>query len=259
MALLEVSGLHAGYGGAPVLHGVELSVEEGEICAVLGPNGAGKTTTLRAISGLVNVTRGHVRLEGDDITKAGAEGIVAKGIAHVPEGRGVFPALSVLDNLRLGGYLRRDAFKENLERVFGYFPVLGERRDQLSGTLSGGEQQMLAIGRGLMSNPKLVLVDEASLGLAPIIVKRLFGIIQEINASGTTVLMVEQNASFTLAIAHKAFLMQKGTIVFSGTAAELKSKGLVEAYLGSHAKPASADGDAAPAAKPKSARKAKKA
>jgi branched-chain amino acid transport system ATP-binding protein len=235
MPLLSVSALEAGYGGAPVLHGVDLSVDEGEIVAVLGPNGAGKTTTLRAITALIAATGGSVQFQGEEIVGRTAEDIVALGIAHVPEGRGVFPALSVQDNLRLGGYLvarTPDRFRENLERVYAYFPVLLDRAGQLAGTLSGGEQQMLAIGRGLMSSPKLILVDEASLGLAPIIVKRVFAIVREINAAGTTVLMVEQNASFTLAIADRAFVMQKGQMVFSGTGEQLRAEGVAHAYLG---------------------------
>lgn len=235
MPLLRVHDVHAGYGAAPVLHGVSLDVGEGEIAALLGPNGAGKTTTLRAISGLVGVSRGSIEFEDHELRGLGAEAIVARGIAHVPEGRGVFPALTVEENLRLGGYLvhRRPAeYRANIDRVYESFPVLADRAKQFAGTLSGGEQQMLAIGRGLMSSPKLLLVDEASLGLAPIIVKRLFGIIREINASGTTVLMVEQNATFTLAIAARAFLMQKGEIVASGTGEELKRQGIAEAYLG---------------------------
>ncbi|HVE92719.1 MAG TPA: ABC transporter ATP-binding protein [Actinomycetota bacterium] len=233
--MLSVRGLHAGYGSTLVLHGVTLEIEAGEIAAVLGPNGAGKTTTLRALSGLIKPARGSVTFEGQELRGRTAEQIVAKGIAHVPENRGVFPALTVEENLRLGGYLvqRRPAeYSANLERVHEFFPVLAERRTQLSGTLSGGEQQMLAIGRGLMSSPKVLLVDEASLGLAPIVVKRLFSIIQQINASGTTVLMVEQNAAFTLAIAHRAFLMQKGQIVFAGSGSELRGEGIVRAYLG---------------------------
>jgi branched-chain amino acid transport system ATP-binding protein len=238
--LLSVHGLHAGYGGAPVLHGVDLEVNAGEIVAVLGPNGAGKTTTLRAISGLVRPSHGSILFGDHELVGRGAEAIVAEGIAHVPENRGVFPALTVEENLRLGGYLVRKSaprYRDNLEQVFGFFPVLSERAKQLAGTLSGGEQQMLAIGRGLMSSPTVLMVDEASLGLAPIIVKRLFRIIQEINASGTTVLMVEQNASFTLAIAHRAFLMQKGAIVFSGSGAQLREEGIVRAYLGTGKQP----------------------
>jgi branched-chain amino acid transport system ATP-binding protein len=231
-----VSGLQAGYGGAAVLHGVDISVEEGEIVAILGSNGAGKTTTLRAISGLIGARAGTVTFDGRDIIARTAEEIVAAGLAHVPEGRGVFPALSVEENLRLGGYLvHRDSkrFRGNMDQVFAYFPVLAERAGQMAGTLSGGEQQMLAIGRGLMSSPRLIMVDEASLGLAPIVVKRLFAIVREINAAGTTVLMVEQNASFTLAIADRAFVMQKGSIVFSGTGRELQEQGVAATYLGS--------------------------
>ncbi|HVL80106.1 MAG TPA: ABC transporter ATP-binding protein [Actinomycetota bacterium] len=235
MPFLHVRSVHAGYGRVPVLHGVDLTVEQGEIAAVLGPNGAGKTTTLRAVSGLIRPSSGSILFDGQELAGREAEEIVGMGMAHVPENRGVFPALTVEENLRLGGYMvqkRKDEYAANLDRVFGFFPVLSERRTQLAGTLSGGEQQMLAIGRGLMSSPKILLVDEASLGLAPIIVKRLFEIIRQINASGTTVLMVEQNAAFTLAIAHRAFLMQKGRIVFAGSGEELRSEGLVKAYLG---------------------------
>lgn len=235
MSFLEVKDLHAGYGRTAVLHGVDLSVEQGEIAAVLGPNGAGKTTTLRALSGLISPTRGSITLDGEEIAGVDAEQIVALGMSHVPEGRGVFPQLTVEENLRLGGYLierKPGVYKENFERVMVWFPVLKDRLKQASGTLSGGEQQMLAIGRGLMSSPKILLIDEASLGLAPIITRRLFEVIRQINSEGVTVLMVEQNAVFTLEVADRAFLMQKGTIIMAGTSKELAEQGIVEAYLG---------------------------
>jgi len=235
MPLLRVTDLRVGYGTVPALHGISIDVEEGEIVAVLGPNGAGKTTTLSTISGLLKPWSGSITFAGDEIGGADPGRIVAMGIAHVPEGRRVFPALSVEENLRLGSWAQRDkpsAVREGLERVLGYFPVLGERRSQLAGTLSGGEQQMLAIGRALMSGPKLLIIDEAALGLAPVMVDTVFEIVKQIRADGKTVLIVEQNAPVTLALADRVYLMQRGEITAGGPAAEIREAGVLDAYLG---------------------------
>ena len=235
MPLLAVTDLRAGYGAVPVLQGVSLTVEENEIVAVLGPNGAGKTTTLSAISGLLKPWSGSIEYEGADIGGQNPAAIVAAGIAHVPEGRHVFPALSVEENLKLGGWPQRKiggAQSRNMDRVYSYFPVLRERRTQLAGSLSGGEQQMLAIGRALMSGPKLLIVDEAALGLAPVMVERVFDIVKEIRRDGNTVLIVEQNAPVTLALADRVYLMQRGEIVAGGPAAEIREAGVLDAYLG---------------------------
>ncbi|MBI4729208.1 MAG: ABC transporter ATP-binding protein [Acidobacteria bacterium] len=233
--MLAVSDLRVGYGPVPVLHGVSLTVERGEIVAILGPNGAGKSTTLASISGLLRPWAGSVEFEGKPITGAGPQRTVAAGIAHVPEGRRVFPQLTVEENLKLGGWrVRAEAkrFAENLERVLGTFAVLRDRRGQLAGTLSGGEQQMLAIGRALMSSPTLLLVDEAAMGLAPVMVDRVFEMIRAVREAGATVLVVEQNAPATLALADRVYLMQRGTIVAGGPAAEMRQAGILDAYLG---------------------------
>lgn len=252
MPLLEVTDLRAGYGTVPILHGISLEVDEGEIVAVLGPNGAGKTTTLSAISGLLKPWSGSIKFDGREIGGADAGSIVAMGLAHVPEGRHVFPALSVEENLRLGSWPRRKdggAFDRNLDRVFGYFPVLKERKTQFAGSLSGGEQQMLAIGRALMGGPKLLIIDEAALGLAPVMVERVFEIVQEIRRDGNTVLIVEQNAPVTLALADRVYLMQRGSIVAGGPSAEIREGGVLDAYLGPMA--AAARGLAGETPKPK--------
>jgi len=235
LPLLEVTDLRAGYGTVPILHGISLQVEEGEIVAVLGPNGAGKTTTLSAISSLIKPWSGSITFEGREIGGVDAGAIVEMGIAHVPEGRHVFPALTVEENLRLGSWPKRSvagAFATNIERVYGYFPVLKERVSQFAGSLSGGEQQMLAIGRALMSGPKLLIIDEAALGLAPVMVERVFEIVKEIRKDGNTVLLVEQNAPVTLALADRVYLMQRGEIVAGGPAAEIREGGVLDAYLG---------------------------
>lgn len=235
MALLEIRGLRAGYGQVPVLHGVDLTVEEGETAVLLGLNGAGKTTTLMAVAGLMRRSGGTVRYDGRDLDGDDARILVRRGLVLVPEGRRVFPGLSVSNNLRMGAWPRRrdgKALRLNLSRVFEIFPVLAERREQMAGTLSGGEQQMLSIGRGLMAGPKLLLIDEASLGLSPKLASQVFDTIHRINDEGVTVLMVEQNAG-VLEIARRAFILQKGRIEYEGSGAELRERGeLRRAYLG---------------------------
>jgi branched-chain amino acid transport system ATP-binding protein len=232
-ALLELSSVEARYGPVQALHGVSLRVDEGEIVAVLGGNGAGKTTTLRAISRLVSVS-GEIRFAGDRITRASAEGVARRGVAHVPEGRGIFGELSVRDNLRLGAYLRRDGFREGYGRVLEYFPWLEERRHQQAGTLSGGEQQMLALARALMSRPRLLLLDEPSLGLAPLVVREIFRIVGELNEKdGLTVLVVEQNASLALRASSRAYVLEAGRVALEGPSAELaENESVRKAYLG---------------------------
>ena len=238
MALLEIEDLRTGYGQTPVLHGVDLSVEEGETAVVLGLNGAGKTTTMMTLAGILRPWSGQIRFDGKSVGGDDARKLVAAGVVLVPEGRHVFPGLSVANNLRLGGWtVRRDRafYQERMKQVFEYFPVLEERRDQMAGTLSGGEQQMLAIGRGLMARPRLLLIDEASLGLSPKLVQQVFQIVQRINQDGVTVLMVEQNAG-SVRLAKQAFIMDKGRIIFQGSGAELLEQGeLRKAYLGAPA------------------------
>jgi len=233
MTLLDVSGLHAGYGPIEVLHGVDLTVNEGEVVVVLGANGAGKTTTMRAISGTIP-RRGSITYAGKAIGAARADEIVNAGIAQVPQGRGTFVDLSVEDNLRVGAYVRGDDPSADISRWFEVFPRLGERRTQKAGSLSGGEQQMLAIARALMSRPKLLLCDEPSLGLAPIIVQEMFRILAQLNREeGTSILLVEQNANLAMEIAHRAYLLETGTIVASGDAKEmLDDDAIRKAYLG---------------------------
>jgi branched-chain amino acid transport system ATP-binding protein len=235
VALLEVAGLRTGYGHVPVLHGVDLTVEEGEIAVLLGLNGAGKSTTLLTLAGLLPRWGGEVVYDGRTVDGEDARGLVARGMVLVPEGRRVFPGLSVHNNLRLGAWpRRRDArrFHRNLDRVFDIFPVLRDRRGQLAGTLSGGEQQMLAIARGLMADPRLLLIDEASLGLSPVLAQQVFQTISRITEEGVTVLMVEQNAG-VLDIARHAYILQKGRIEYDGSGAELLERGeLRRAYLG---------------------------
>ena len=235
MALLEASNLHAAYGQTRVLHGMSFSMEEGAITTVLGANGAGKTTTLRALCGMVR-TQGEVRFGGQRIDGRATEDIVRLGIAHVPDGRGTFANLTTEENLRLGAYTRkdRDAVEADLERVYGYFPRLKERRAQQAGTLSGGEQQMLAVSRGLMLRPKLMLLDEPSFGLAPLIVKELFGILRTVNEKeGVSMLLVEQNAAMALDLASHAYLIETGRIMLSGPSDEIKRDDAVRrSYLG---------------------------
>ena len=235
MALLEAAGLHAAYGQTRVLHGIDFSMEEGAITTLLGANGAGKTTTLRALCGMVR-TQGELRFGGQRIDGRATEDIVRLGIAHVPDGRGTFANLSTEENLRLGAYTRKDkgAVETDLDRMYGYFPRLKERRAQQAGTLSGGEQQMLAVSRALMLRPKLMLLDEPSFGLAPLIVKELFGILRAVNErERVSMLVVEQNAAMALDLADHAYLIETGRIVLSGTADDIKSNDAVRrSYLG---------------------------
>jgi branched-chain amino acid transport system ATP-binding protein len=232
---LEVKNLNAGYGQTRVLHGMDFAIEKGSITALLGANGAGKTTTLRALCAMVK-TGGEIRFEGARIDGRSTEDIVRLGVAHVPDGRGTFLNLSAEENLRLGAYTRRDrkAVDADLERVFGYFPRLRERRGQQAGTLSGGEQQMLAVSRALMLAPKLMLLDEPSFGLAPMLVKELFSILRDIrNREGVSMLLVEQNAAMALDLADHAYLIETGRVVLQGTSNELKSNDAVRrSYLG---------------------------
>ncbi len=231
--LLELEDVHARYGPVEALHGVSLSVGEGEVVAVLGGNGAGKTTTLRAVSGLVS-TSGQVRFEGENITRAAPERVARMGVAHVPEGRGIFQELSVYENLRLGAYLRRKGFAESYERACGLFPFLEARRQQQAGTLSGGEQQMLAIARALMSRPRLLLLDEPSLGLAPIVVREIFGILGDLNEKeGLAVLVVEQNAKLALRSSSRAYVLEVGRVALEGPSTELaEDESVRNSYLG---------------------------
>lgn len=235
MALLEVDNLHVYYGQIHALKGISLRVEQGEIAALIGANGAGKSTTLRTISGLLRPRHGHITLSGNDLSVLPAHEIVAKGVVQVPEGRRIFGRLTVHENLMMGAYARTDtgAIGRDMERVLALFPRLRERRTQLAGTLSGGEQQMLAIGRALMSDPKVLLLDEPSMGLAPILVEQIFETIASINKQGTTVLLVEQNAFMALQIAHRGYVLQTGEIALAGNAAELQAdKEVQRAYLG---------------------------
>ncbi|MCR4866534.1 MAG: ABC transporter ATP-binding protein [Lachnospiraceae bacterium] len=235
MAMLEVKDLEVNYGVIKAIKGVSFEVNEGEVISLIGANGAGKTTILHAVSGLLNKTAGTVMFEGKDITKTPAHKIVYMGMSHVPEGRRVFAQLTVLENLKLGAYSRKDKneLNETLEKVYKSFPRLEERKNQLAGTLSGGEQQMLAMGRALMSHPKLILMDEPSMGLSPIFVEEIFNIIKEISASGTTVLLVEQNAKKALSIADRAYVLETGNITLSGDAKTLMNdESVKKAYLG---------------------------
>ena len=235
MTVLRVEALEVAYGNVTALWDVGFDVGEGEIVALVGANGAGKTTTLKTISGLLRPRRGAVWLGGDDLTRLPTAEVVARGVVHVPEGRKLFPELSVKDNLLLGGYHRaaRPHQAERLERVLRIFPRLRERARQVAGTLSGGEQQMVAIGRGLMAGPRVLMLDEPSLGLAPILVEEMFQVIEEINRQGVTVLLVEQNTEHALAIASRGFVLESGRVVLSGTGRELLAHPRVrEAYLG---------------------------
>jgi len=234
-AMLEVKDLHVFYGAIHALQGISFHVNEGEIVTLIGANGAGKSTTLKTISGLLRPRQGSIIFQGRDLTKVSAPEIVSLGISQVPEGRKIFAPLTVLENLEMGAYTRNNAkeIKASMERVFASFPRLRERLKQPGGTLSGGEQQMLAMGRGLMANPKLLLLDEPSMGLAPLLVEEIFRIIQEINAQGTSILLVEQNAAMALSIADRAYVLETGNIVLEGPAAELLENPQVKAaYLG---------------------------
>jgi branched-chain amino acid transport system ATP-binding protein len=234
--VLELRGLHVSYGAIEAVKGIDLVVDEGEVVTLLGANGAGKTTTLQAVSGLLSPRQGEIRFHDERIDGLAPHEVVALGIGHAPEGRRVFPLMSVLENLQMGAYRFRRVPKEDLDRVFHLFPVLAERRTQVAGTLSGGEQQMLAIGRALMARPSLLLLDEPSMGLAPLIVAQIFDIIREINTQGTTVLLVEQNAAQALKLATRGYVLETGTIVMSAPAPELLSNPRVRAaYLGERA------------------------
>ena len=231
--MLEVSGLNVYYDNIRALKDVSFSVEEGEIMTLIGANGAGKTTTLLTLSGLKKAQSGTIQFLSKDITKSTPQSRVAMGISQSPEGRRVFPGLTVLENLEMGAYLRKDDFSADMEKVFTYFPRLKERKKQTAGTLSGGEQQMLAMGRALMSRPKLMLLDEPSMGLSPLLVSEIFEIIRRLNENGTTILLVEQNAALALKICHRAAVMETGRIVLAGTGEELsRSPEVQKAYLG---------------------------
>ena len=231
--MLKVKDLHVKYGMIEAVRGVDFELNDGEIISLIGANGAGKTTIMHAISGLISSKTGEIVLEGKDISIDKAEDIVKKGLIQVPEGRRIFQQQTVLENLKLGAYLRKDKLDTDLQEIYSLFPILKERSGQLAGTLSGGEQQMLAIARAMMSKPKLLLLDEPSMGLAPLLVKEIFRIIKEINKRGTTILLVEQNAKMALSIADRAYVLETGKIVLSGTGEELlKSEDIKKAYLG---------------------------
>jgi branched-chain amino acid transport system ATP-binding protein len=235
MALLEIDNIHTYYGNIHALKGISLTIEKGEIVTLIGANGAGKTTTLRTISGLLKPREGTVKLDGENLANYKAHEVVYKGISMVPEGRGVFARLTVTENLEMGAYSRSDKaeIQRNMERVFTLFPRLKERRTQVAGTLSGGEQQMVATGRALMASPSILLMDEPSMGLAPVLVELIFDIIQQINKEGTTILLVEQNALMALGIASRGYVLQTGQIVLSDNAENLKKNPTVQkAYLG---------------------------
>lgn len=235
MAMLEVKDLHVHYGVIEAIKGIDFEVNKGEVIALIGANGAGKTTILHTVSGLITPSSGTITFEGKDITKTPGYKIVPMGMAHVPEGRRVFQELSVLQNLKMGAYTRKDKkeIEDTLEMVYSRFPRLAERKSQLAGTLSGGEQQMLAMGRALMSHPSIILMDEPSMGLSPIFVNEIFDIIKEVSAGGTTVLLVEQNAKKALSIANRAYVLETGKIVLEGNAEELMNNDAIKkAYLG---------------------------
>ncbi len=230
---LEIKDLKVSYGGIEAVKGISLTVPKGEIVTLIGANGAGKSTTLKTIVGLVKAQSGSVQFEGEELTNRAPNDIVAKGITLVPEGRRVFPDLTVLENIKIGAYMRKDNLNDDIEMVYSLFPRLKERSWQLAGSMSGGEQQMLAVARALMSKPKLIMMDEPSLGLAPLIVADIFRIIEHINAEGITVLLIEQNANMALKIAHRGYVMETGVITLTGTGAELLANEKVrEAYLG---------------------------
>ncbi|HEX5401743.1 MAG TPA: ABC transporter ATP-binding protein [Pseudonocardiaceae bacterium] len=235
MALLELSDVSVHYGRIGALSAISLTVEDGEIVSLIGANGAGKTTTMRAVSGIRPLSGGRITFDGEDITRLRADLRVVRGISQAPEGRGVFPGMTVMENLDMGAYARKDrkSLAADYERVFSLFPRLAERRSQTGGTMSGGEQQMLAIGRALMAKPRLLLLDEPSMGLAPQFIQQIFRIVTEINEQGTTVLLVEQNAQQALSRAHRAYVLESGTIVKTGTGQEmLADPSIKESYLG---------------------------
>ena len=232
-AMLKIENLIVNYGGIEAVKGISLEVPDGSIITLVGANGAGKSTTLRSIVGLVKARSGSITLDGEELLGQDTTDIVSKGITLVPEGRHVFPDMTVLENLKIGAYLRKDKLSDDIERVYNLFPRLKERSWQIAGTLSGGEQQMLAVGRALMSKPKIIMMDEPSLGLAPIIVQGIFDIIQQINKEGTTVLLIEQNANMALKVADYGYVMETGRISLTGTGAELLANEQVkELYLG---------------------------
>jgi len=233
--VLEVTGLHVAYGGIQAVRSITFHVNEGETVALIGANGAGKTSTLKAISRVLNAVGGDVHFCGEKISKVAPHDIIRKGIALVPEGRGVFPRLSVLENLRMGAFVRDDtaAIEQDLQQIFAYFPRLKERESQLAGTLSGGEQQMLALGRALMSRPKMLLLDEPSMGLAPIMVQKIFEVVRAVAATGMTILLIEQNAKLALESSQRAYVMESGEITLNGESAQLLDDPKVRAaYLG---------------------------
>jgi branched-chain amino acid transport system ATP-binding protein len=235
--MLRIEGLSIHYGVIPAVKNLNIEIKQGEIVTLIGANGSGKTTTLRGISGITRAKKGKIFFQGEDIANVEAHKIVAMGISQVPEGRGVFQDLKVIENLHMGAYLRRNKkeIQRDIEEVFHFFPRLEERKEQYAGTLSGGEQQMLAMGRALMSKPKLLLLDEPSMGLAPIIVKEIFKIVKRINEEGTTVLLVEQNANMALSVAHRGYVLETGEIVEQGTVSELQNNDKIrKIYLGIH-------------------------
>jgi branched-chain amino acid transport system ATP-binding protein len=235
MSLLELRGVRAGYGNIEALHGIDLDVNEGEIVSLIGANGAGKTSTLMTICGCVKIRAGNIRFAGQDITGMPSDRIVRLGLAQSPEGRKIFPRLTVLENLEMGAFIRndKDGIKRDIERVMSLFPILGQRSAQAGGTLSGGEQQMLAVGRAMMSRPKLLLLDEPSLGLAPLIVLDLFKVIKTLNSEGTTILLVEQNARMALKHSHRGYVLETGRITMTDKAETLLDDARVKAaYLG---------------------------
>ena len=233
MEILKVENMNVYYGAIHAIKGISFHVDQGEVVTLIGANGAGKTTTLHTVSGLLRPRSGSIQFCGEDITKVPAHKLVERGLAHCPEGRRVFLQMTVQENLDMGAYIRRDDFSASLDEVYELFPRLKERRKQVAGTLSGGEQQMLAMGRALMSKPKLLMLDEPSMGLAPILVEQIFDIIKNLHAIGTTILLVEQNAQAALSIADRAYVLETGKITLSGTGAELaKSDEVRKAYLG---------------------------
>ncbi len=235
MSLLELHEVHGYYGNIHALKGVSITVDEGEVVTLIGANGAGKTTTLRLISGLLHPKKGKLRFDGKDISTMAPHMVLRQGIGMVPEGRGVFPRLTVRENLEMGGFIIKDKndVRKGIEYAFTLFPRLKERENQKGGTLSGGEQQMLATARGLMSHPRILLMDEPSMGLAPVLVDQIFDVIRELNAQGTTILLVEQNALMALSVAHRAYVLQTGSIVLSGKAVDVANdENVRKAYLG---------------------------
>ncbi len=231
--MLKIKNLSVSYGGIKALRNISLEVPEGQIVTLIGANGAGKSTTLRSVVGLVKAHEGSIEFNGKDIMHLPTNKIIEQGITLVPEGRRVFPDLTVLENIKIGAYLRNDDLNDDIEWVYSIFPRLKERSWQLAGTLSGGEQQMLAVARALMSHPKLLMMDEPSLGLAPLVIKDIFNVIQEINKQGVTILLIEQNANMALKIAHTAYVLETGNITLTGSGAELlENEAVKEAYLG---------------------------